>query len=118
MILLGDLRAYRDFLRRETDGEIDESHAALRWVAEVLRPGMASAHRALGGVGSPVQAYCDLLEARWLLSEQAGHDVGSDAALTALQLMGVPADAAATMKVADMPTGQFPSHDDMEVDPR
>lgn len=118
MILLGDLRAYREFLRREADGDIDESQAALRWVAEIFQPGMASAHRALGGVGSPVQAYCDLLETRWLLSEQAGHDVGSDAALTALQVMGVPKDAAATMGVADMPTGQFLSHDEMEVDPR
>ena len=37
---------------------------------------MALAEEAMGGVGDPIQAYCDLLEVRWLLSEQAGYDVG------------------------------------------
>ena len=45
---------------------------------------MARAHRRSAGVGDPVQAYCDLLEVRWLLSEQAGRDVGDEPALKAL----------------------------------
>ena len=65
------------------------------------------AHQALGGLGDPVQAYCDLLEVRWLLSEQAKQDVGEDAALEALSRRAVPAGSAARMAIADAPTGQL-----------
>src|SRR5262249_35142500 len=44
--------------------------------------------RAVGGLGDPVQAYCDLLEVRWLRSEQAGRDVGDEVALEALARRG------------------------------
>ena len=43
---------------------------------------MEPAHSALGET-DPVQAYCDLLEVRWLLSE-SGRDVGDAIALAAL----------------------------------
>jgi len=117
MVLLGDLRAYRSFLGRQSGAEVDESVAAPRWVTDIVQPGMLRAHQALDGAGTAIQAYCDLLEVRWLLSERAGHDVGSDAALTALGVMGAPKDAAATMGVADMKTAQFPTLEDAEVDP-
>jgi hypothetical protein len=68
---------------------------------------MERAHAVTGGVGDPVQAYCDLLEVRWLLSEQAGRDVGEEEALTALALRVVPVDAAASMAVADAATGEL-----------
>jgi hypothetical protein len=55
---------------------------------------MERAHEAVHRVGDPVQAYCDLLEVRWLLSEQAGRDIGDDAALAALADHAVPTDAA------------------------
>jgi hypothetical protein len=55
-----------------------------------------------------VQAYCDLLEVRWLLSERAGRDVGSDAALAALAARTIPVDAVATMAVAEAPTAELP----------
>ena len=38
-----------------------------------------------------VQAYCDLLEHKWLLSERAGHDVGMQAALDSYLASGAPA---------------------------
>jgi len=61
----------------------------------------------VGGVGSPIQAYCDLLEVRWILSERAGSDVGDAVALAALA-RGGPTDSAARMAIADTPTGQLP----------
>ena len=64
---------------------------------------------ALAGVGDPIQAYCDLLEVRWLLSEQAKQDVGEDAALEALARRAVPAGSAAEMAIADVSTGQLPA---------
>jgi hypothetical protein len=68
---------------------------------------MERAHAAMGGVGDPVQAYCDLLEVRWLLSEQAGRDIGDEEAVAALALRFVPFDAAATMAVADAGTDEL-----------
>lgn len=106
-ILLGDLRAYAAELGRGERGEVSESAAAVSWLERVVLPGMRRAHAALGGVGSPIQAYCDLLEVRWILSERAGSDVGDAVALAALA-RGGPTDSAARMAIADAPTGQLP----------
>ena len=108
-ILLGDLHAHRGPLERTRPG-LSRRAAAARWADDVLRPGSSRAHAALGHVGSPVQAYCDLLEVRWLLSERAGADVGDDVALEALA-RGVPTDSAARMAVADASTAEFPRLD-------
>jgi hypothetical protein len=106
-ILLADLRAYECQLRQQMDADISAAMAALGWMADVFRPGTARAHRALGGLGDPVQAYCDLVDVRWLLSEQANQDVGEDAALEALAQRAVPAGSAARMAIADAATGQM-----------
>ena len=66
---------------------------------EVATPTMHRAHAALGRTGTPIQAYCDLLEVRWLLSERAGHDVGTERALQALAGTGVPSESAAQLAV-------------------
>ncbi|HLL65336.1 MAG TPA: DUF4032 domain-containing protein [Micromonosporaceae bacterium] len=107
-ILLGDLRAYQGRLQQQLKSDVPDGVAARRWADEVLRPGMVRAHEAVGGIGDPIQAYCDLLEVRWLLSEQAGRDIGDDAALTALAQQAVPAQAAAVAVVAEATTGQLP----------
>jgi hypothetical protein len=106
-ILLGDLRAYQGILRRQSERDVSEADAAVGWLERVVLPGMRRAHEAVGFVGSPVQAYCDLLEVRWILSERAGSDVGDAEALEALA-RGGPTDSAARMAVADAPTGQLP----------
>ena len=64
--------------------DVDERTAARLWVIEVLTPYEQLAHEAVHHTGTPIQAYCDLLEVRWLLSEKAGHDVGTNRALAAL----------------------------------
>ncbi|GAA4260790.1 DUF4032 domain-containing protein [Dactylosporangium darangshiense] len=107
-ILLGDLRAYQARVR-QANPELTDERAAQRWLQEVYRPGMARAHEAVGGLGDPIQAYCDLLEVRWLLSEQAGQDVGDAAALDALRDRSVPPLSAAKMAIAEASTGTFPA---------
>lgn len=82
--LLGDLHAYQVQLCRDAGHDVDERTAAQLWVMELVRPTMHRAHAAVGHTGTAIQAYCDLLEVRWLLSEQAGHDVGTERALIAL----------------------------------
>ena len=63
--------------------------------------GWSARTRRSGGIGDPVQAYCDLLEVRWLLSEEAGRDVGDGAALDALANRSQPTDSAAMVVVAE-----------------
>jgi hypothetical protein len=61
----------------------------------------------VGFTGTAIQAYCDLLEVRWLLSEKAGRDVGTNKALAALAGNVIPTDSAAQMAVAEVPTAPF-----------
>jgi hypothetical protein len=103
-ILLGDLRAYQAQLCREVGHDVDERTAARLWVIEVLNPYEQFAHEAIRHSGTAIQAYCDLLEVRWLLSETAGHDVGTNRALAALARDVIPTDSAAKMAIAEVPT--------------
>jgi hypothetical protein len=106
-ILLGDLQAYRAQLCREAGHDVDELTAARLWVIEVLIPYERLAHDVVGNKGTPIQAYCDMLEVRWLLSERAAHDVGTNKALAALARGGIPTDSAAKMAIAETPTAPF-----------
>jgi hypothetical protein len=113
-ILLGDLHAFvatlpdlPGGLRKRVRGAVAQTQAVALWL-DRIRPLMERAHEAVGGIGDPVQAYCDLLEVRWLLSEQAGCDIGDDAALAALADRAVPTDAAAMVVVAEADTVELP----------
>jgi len=106
-ILLGDLRAYQAQLCLEEGHDVDEHTAARLWVIEVVTPTEHVAHAAVNNTGTAIQAYCDLLEVRWLLSEQAGHDVGTNAALAALARNVIPTDSAAKLAIAEIPTEPF-----------
>ena len=107
--LLGDLHTYQGQLCREAGHDVDESTAARLWVMEVATPTMHQAHAAVGYTGTAIQAYCDLLEVRWLLSERAGHDVGTDRALAALSRDVIPTDSAAKMAAVEIPTAPMPA---------
>ena len=107
--LLGDLHTYQGQLCREAGHDVDESTATRLWVMEVATPTMHQAHAAVGYTGTAIQAYCDLLEVRWLLSERAGHDVGTDRALAALSRDVIPTDSAAKMAVVEIPTAPMPA---------
>jgi len=107
--LLGDLHTYQGQLCREAGHDVDESTAARLWVMEVATPTMHQAHAAVAYTGTAIQAYCDLLEVRWLLSERAGHDVGTDRALAALSRDVIPTDSAAKMAVVEIPTAPMPA---------
>jgi hypothetical protein len=103
-ILLGDLRAHQRAIAAQHPHRITEEQAIASWRHDVLTPGMRRAHAAVRHVGTAVQAYCDLLEVRWLLSERAGADVGTARALEALAERA-PVDSAARTAVADTASG-------------
>jgi hypothetical protein len=99
-LLLNDLREYVVWLE-VTDGvELDELRGARRWRTEVLEPALARLRPVIGPARDPLQAYCDVLEHKWLLSEQAGRDVGLEAAISAYLAEGAPAPEAAVPEAA------------------
>ncbi len=90
-ILLNDLSEYEAWLEYSESRTIDVDETADRWLREVYRPTQARIAREVGHDRDLVQAYCDVLEHKWLLSEQAGHDVGLGAAIESYLAEGAPA---------------------------
>jgi hypothetical protein len=95
-LLLNDIREYQAWLESSTRATVTSEQAAERWLGEVLQPAIAALVPAIGPLRDPLQAYCDVLEEKWLLSEAAGHDVGLEAAMAAYLELGAPAPEAGT----------------------
>jgi len=93
-LLLNDIREYQAWLESATRVPVTSERAAERWLSEVLQPAIAALVPAIGPLRDPLQAYCDVLEEKWLLSEAAGHDVGLEAAMAAYLELGAPAPEA------------------------
>ena len=108
-ILMDDLREYHATCNERGGMEVPEQLAARHWLTDGFTPGVDRAHDAVGGRGDPIQAYCDLLEVRWLLSEEAGHDVGDDAALDVIAHRSTPGGSAANLSFVDLPTEEVPA---------
>ncbi len=89
-ILLNDLSEYSAWLEYYERRQVDEAEAADRWLREVYRPTQAQITGLVGPDRDLVQAYCDVLEHKWLLSEQAGFDVGLATAIESYVAEGAP----------------------------
>jgi len=90
-LLLNDLREYGACVIEPAERRslpIDE--AATRWLADVFAPTLERLAPVTGPEGDAIQAYCDVLETKWLLSERAGVDVGLRAAIDAYLAAGAP----------------------------
>jgi hypothetical protein len=93
-LLLNDLREYRAWLEYYEKRRPSSAEAAERWQAEVLGPALARLAPAIGPTRDPLQAYCDLLEHKWFLSERRRRDVGLERAMAAYLAAGAPAPEA------------------------
>ena len=80
-LLLNDLREYRAWLEYDEQRRVASGEASDRWRAEVLVPALGRLAPAIGPTRDALQAYCDLLEHKWLLSERRHRDVGLETAL-------------------------------------
>jgi hypothetical protein len=89
-LLLNDLREYRAWLEVREKAHVPDSVAARRWRRELLDPTIRQLRPAIGE-RDPIQAYCDVLEHKWLLSERAHRDVGLATAIAAYLAEGAPA---------------------------
>jgi hypothetical protein len=90
-ILLNDLGEYGAWLQYFEQRHVAPEEAADRWLREVYRPTQARIAVLVGPDRDLVQAYCDVLEHKWLLSEMAGGDVGLDTAVDSYMAEGAPA---------------------------
>jgi len=90
-LLLNDIREHQAWLEHVKGRTVPMEEAAQIWLADVLEPSLKKLAPAIGPTRDPIQAYCDVLEQKWLLSEAAGVDVGLDAALEAYLALGAPA---------------------------
>ena len=90
-LLLNDLREHVAWLEATSGRSVAEARGAQIWRSEVLEPALRKLAPVIGPVRDPLQAYCDVLERKWLLSEQVGHDVGLDAAIANYLEEGAPA---------------------------
>jgi hypothetical protein len=97
-LLLNDLREYLAWLELRGGRRIGEEAGARRWRREVLEPTLRRLRPVIGR-RDPIQAYCDVLEHKWLLSERAGRDVGLEAAIAAYLAEGAPAPEPAEVMV-------------------
>jgi tRNA A-37 threonylcarbamoyl transferase component Bud32 len=97
-LLLNDLREHMAWLRLRTGRTTDERVGARRWRRHVLDPALRLLRPAVGD-RDLIQAYSDVLEHKWLLSERAGRDVGLKAAIEAYLAVGAPAPEAPALDV-------------------
>jgi hypothetical protein len=93
-IMLNDLREYRAWLEHDQGRPVSETEGAERWLHSVLEPSLRELVPAIGAGRDPIQAYCDVLEQKWILSELVGTDVGLAAAMDAYLGLGAPAPEA------------------------
>ena len=90
-ILLNDLAEYHAWLEFYERRAVPPEEAADRWLREVYRPTLAQITGLVGPDRDLVQAYCDVLEHKWLLSELEHRDVGLRAAIESYVAEGAPA---------------------------
>ena len=78
--LLNDLAGFRARLEQESGRAPAGSVVAARWLAEVFEPAVAAVPAELHGKREAAEVFHELLEHRWYLSQEAGRDVGLEAA--------------------------------------
>jgi tRNA A-37 threonylcarbamoyl transferase component Bud32 len=108
-LLLNDLREYRAWLAYFEKRPVSSAEGAARWQAEVLEPYVARLRPVIGAGRDPLQAYCDLLEHKWLRSERAQQDLGLEAAFASYAAAGAPApESSGSVPVLDLDLGDGP----------
>ena len=90
-LLLNDLNEYGTWLEWSESRAIPPDEVAERWLRDVYRPTLARIAAAVGPARDLVQAYTDVLEEKWYLSEQEGRDVGLATAIDTYLALGAPA---------------------------
>jgi tRNA A-37 threonylcarbamoyl transferase component Bud32 len=80
-VLLNDIAEYGAVFERPNGKRPPEGVMAARWLDRIFEPTLAKIPQELRGKLVDAELYHQLLEHRWFLSERAGRDVGTEAAL-------------------------------------
>ena len=117
--LLNDLEEHRSGLEETKGQSIPDALAAYDWLTHIYEPTVGAIPSELQGRMADAEAFHQILEHRWYLSENAGHDVGLDAAvshfITDILPSAPPEEAILPGDVDQMlldPTDDDPTHDD------
>jgi hypothetical protein len=100
--LLNDLDAYRAANDRQAD---DEALVAVDWVQDVYQPVVRAVPREMRGKLEAAEVFHEVLEHRWYLSQQAGHQVPLDNAVRSYvaEVLSHKPDEAAVLGAAVRP---------------
>jgi hypothetical protein len=79
--LLNDIAAFGAYLTRVENRTFPQAVVAARWIADVYEPIVESVPPELRGRLEPPELFHELLEHRYYLSEEAGHEVTNEEAL-------------------------------------
>ncbi len=79
--LLNDILGHRAWLERRSGTPVPEQVGALRWMVDVFEPTLAAMPDELRAKLEDAELFHQVLEHRWFMSEQAGTDVGTEAAV-------------------------------------
>jgi hypothetical protein len=79
--LLNEIRELRATLSRARGKKLTLGVAAYQWLTERYEPTVRRLGPLVGQLGGAPEAYCQVLEHKWFLSEKAGRDVGLGHAL-------------------------------------
>jgi Domain of unknown function (DUF4032)/Lipopolysaccharide kinase (Kdo/WaaP) family len=107
--LLNDILGYGAWLERRTGTPVDEQIGALRWMVEVFEPTLAAVPAELRTKLDDAEIFHQILEHRWFMSEQAGTDVGTEAAIADYLTSVLPAAGDERTVLATPPTGENPA---------
>ena len=79
--LLNDIAAYGAWLEQVEGVPVPEAAAAYRWLTEIYRPAIERVPGELRSRREPPELFHEMLRHRDTLSQEAGHQVGNDAAM-------------------------------------
>jgi len=79
--ILDDINEYKAALQRELNRSLPVGSAAVRWLEEVYNPAVRKLAPLIDTHSDVPELYCEVLEHKWFMSEQARHDVGMETAM-------------------------------------
>jgi Domain of unknown function (DUF4032)/Lipopolysaccharide kinase (Kdo/WaaP) family len=106
--LLNDILAFRASMEHRTGVPMPEQIAALRWMVEVFEPTLAAVPAELRARLEDAELFHQVLEHRWFMSEAAGTDVGTAAAVADYLTRVLPAVGDERTVLGPPPTGESP----------
>jgi hypothetical protein len=106
--LLNDILGHRAWLERRGGVPVDDQIGALRWMVDVFEPTLAAVPAQLRGKLEDAEIYHQVLEHRWFLSEQAGEDIGMEAAIADYLAQVLPSVADERTVLAQPATSEIP----------